>query len=90
VANVRERLAVSKQRTHRFHMERFNLKKLNEVEGKEQYRPEISNRFASLENLDVEVNINRAWETIRENTKISVKESLGYYELKKHKTRLDE
>jgi hypothetical protein len=34
VAKVRERLAVSKQTAHRFHMERFNLKKLNEVEGK--------------------------------------------------------
>jgi hypothetical protein len=32
------------------------------------------------------VNINRAWETIRENIKISAKESLGYYELKKHET----
>jgi hypothetical protein len=29
--------------------------------------------------------INRAWETIRKNIKISSKESLGYYELKKHK-----
>jgi hypothetical protein len=36
VARVRERLAVSEQTTHRVHMERFNLKKLNEVEGKEQ------------------------------------------------------
>jgi hypothetical protein len=27
VAKVRERLAVDKQRSHRFHMERFNLKK---------------------------------------------------------------
>jgi hypothetical protein len=35
VAKVRERLAVNKQRSHIFHMERFNLKKLNEVEGKE-------------------------------------------------------
>jgi hypothetical protein len=32
-------------------MERLNLKKLNEVEGKEQYRSEISDRFAALENL---------------------------------------
>jgi hypothetical protein len=32
-------------------MERFNLRKLNEVEGKEQYCVEISNRFAALENL---------------------------------------
>jgi hypothetical protein len=35
VAKVRERLAVNKQRSQRLHMERFNLKKLNEVEGKE-------------------------------------------------------
>jgi hypothetical protein len=35
VAEVRERLAVSKQIMYKFHMERFNLKKLNEVEGKE-------------------------------------------------------
>jgi exonuclease III len=34
VAKVRERLAANKQRSHRFHMERFNLKKLNEVEGR--------------------------------------------------------
>jgi hypothetical protein len=51
VANLR-RLAVSKQTTHRVHMERFNLKKLNEVEGKEQYHVETSNRFTSLENSD--------------------------------------
>jgi hypothetical protein len=31
------------------------------------------------------VDINRAWRTIRENIKISAKESQGYYELKKHK-----
>jgi hypothetical protein len=30
-------------------MERFNLKKLNEVEGKEQCHVKISNRFAALE-----------------------------------------
>jgi hypothetical protein len=52
-AKVRERLAVSKQTTHRVHMERFNLKKLNEVEGKEQCHVEIINtsRFAALEDL---------------------------------------
>jgi hypothetical protein len=31
------------------------------------------------------VNIERAWESIRENIQISAKESVGYYELKKHK-----
>jgi hypothetical protein len=43
VAKVRERLAVNKQRSHRFCMERFNLEKLNEVEGKEQYRVDVPN-----------------------------------------------
>jgi uncharacterized metal-binding protein YceD (DUF177 family) len=60
VAKVRERLAVSKQRLHRFHMER-----LNEVENKEQYSTEVSNRFAALEDLYPEVYINSGWENIR-------------------------
>ncbi|PNF34812.1 hypothetical protein B7P43_G03788 [Cryptotermes secundus] len=90
VAKVRERLAVNKKTTHRVHMERFNLKKLNEVQGKEQYCVEISHRFAALENLDTEVDVNKTWETIRENIKMSAKESLGYYELKKHKPWFDE
>jgi hypothetical protein len=62
--NVRERLAVSKQTAHDVHIERFNQKKLNEVEGKEQCCVEISNRFSALE-----VDVNRAWETIRKNIK---------------------
>jgi hypothetical protein len=41
VANVRERLAVSKQTTLRYHMESFTLKILNEVDGKEQYHSKI-------------------------------------------------
>jgi hypothetical protein len=70
VAKVKERLAVNKQRSHRFHMERFNLKKLNEADGKEKYCIEVLNRFAALEDLDAEEEINSAWETIRENIKI--------------------
>jgi hypothetical protein len=64
---------------------RFNLEKLNEVEGKEQFRVEVSDRFAALEDLEAEVEINSAWEMIKENIKISAKEILGYFELKKHK-----
>jgi hypothetical protein len=71
VAKVRERLAVNKQRSHNLHTERFNLKKLNDVEGKEQFRIEVSNRFATLEDLDAKVEVNSAWETIGENIKIS-------------------
>jgi hypothetical protein len=57
-------------------MDRFSLKKLNDVEGKEQFRVEVSNRFAALEDLAAEVEINSAWELIRENIKISAKEIL--------------
>jgi hypothetical protein len=89
VAKVRERLAASNRTTQKFDTERINLKKLDEVEGKEQYRNEIPNRFAALGNLDNDVDINRAWEINRENIKISAKLSLGYYELKKHKPWLD-
>jgi hypothetical protein len=32
---------VNKQGSHKFQMERFDLKKLNEEEGKEKYRVEI-------------------------------------------------
>jgi hypothetical protein len=36
-----------------------------------------------LENLDSEVDNNRAWETFRANMNISTEESPGYYDLKK-------
>jgi hypothetical protein len=68
-------------------MERLNLKKLNGVGGKVQYRVEISNRFAALENIDTEVDVNKDWETF---IKISAKESLVYYELQKHMPWIDE
>jgi hypothetical protein len=90
VAKVREQLAVNKQRSHRFHMERFNLKKLNDVEVKQHYRFQVSNRFAALKDLEPDVEINSAWEMIRENITISTKESLGYCESKKHKPWFDE
>jgi hypothetical protein len=49
VGKIRERIAVNIQGPHKFLMERFNLKKLKEVEGKEKYRVEVSNRFAALD-----------------------------------------
>jgi hypothetical protein len=42
-----------------------------------------------LWNLNDEVNIKSAWEMIGENIEISAKESLCYYELKKHKPCFD-
>jgi hypothetical protein len=66
VVKIRERIAVNKQGSHISHMERFNLKKLNEVEGKEKYLVEVSNRSATLEYLDTEAAITSIWEPIRE------------------------
>jgi DNA repair exonuclease SbcCD nuclease subunit len=54
VPKVRERLAVNKQRSHIFYTESLNLRKLNEAEGKEQYGVEVSNRFATSEDMDAE------------------------------------
>jgi hypothetical protein len=69
--NVKERLGVSKQRSHRFHVDRFSLKKLDEVEGRAQYRVAITNGFAGLKSLEAGVDISSAWETVRENINIS-------------------
>ena len=51
VAKVRERLAVSKEAAQKFDLDRFNIRKLNELEVKKQYQIEISKKFAALENL---------------------------------------
>jgi hypothetical protein len=56
----------------KIYMKRFNLKKLNEAEDYEQCRVKISNGLPALENFD-DVNINRAWETIRQNIKYQLK-----------------
>jgi hypothetical protein len=59
---------------HRFHVERLNLKKLKEVESKEQYHVEISNRFTAVVKLDAEVNINIPLKTITEYKNFSRRE----------------
>ena len=82
---VRERLAVSKQATQKFHVERFNLRKLNKLEVSKQYQTEISNRFAALENINDSEGMNRAWENIKRNIKSSAEDNLHLHELKQHK-----
>jgi hypothetical protein len=62
VAEVREKLAVSKKPTRKFDVERFNLGKLSELEVWKQDQIKISNRFATLENLNDSEGINTAWE----------------------------
>jgi hypothetical protein len=81
---------VIKQAAQRFDGERFNLRKINGLEVMKQYQIEITNRFAALENVNDDEDINRAWENIRESIKPSGKESLGLQELKQHKPWFDE
>ena len=48
VAKVRERLAISKQAAQMFDVERFNLKKLSELDVRKQYQIMISYSFGEL------------------------------------------
>jgi hypothetical protein len=57
---VRKRLSVSKRSTQKFDMNTFNPTKLNEVEGKEEYKVNISNTFAALESLDGKLDVKRS------------------------------
>jgi hypothetical protein len=51
VAKISDRLAVSKGPVHKMDMDRFNLKKLNEGEVKEQSQATVKKGFSALENL---------------------------------------
>jgi len=68
-------------------VEKCNLR--NELYVRKQYQINISNKFAALENVSDSKDINRAWENIKENIRISAKESLSLYELKLHKPWCD-
>jgi hypothetical protein len=77
VAKLRERISVSKRARQKYDLERFRLKRLEDVEVK-KYQVGISKRFAALESLDESFDINNAWESIREKVKTSAKDNLGY------------
>ena len=66
VAKVRERLAVSKQAAKKCDGERFNLRKLKDLEvNKKQYQTEIRHRFAAVGTLSDIEDINRTLENIK-------------------------
>jgi hypothetical protein len=90
VAKLRERISVSKQTRLKFDLERFDVRKLDDVEVKEKYQVEISNRFATLESLNEVFDINNAWEGIRENIMTSAKDNLGCHRLKHNKPWFDD
>jgi hypothetical protein len=82
-------LAVGKQAAQQFHVEKFNVRKLSELEVKKQYQIKISNRFAALENLNESEDMKGVWENIKEHIKTSANYSLGLYELRQHKPWFD-
>jgi hypothetical protein len=67
VVEVRERLEVCKQTAQAFVGERSNLSGVSEMRVRKQYQFRITNRFAALENLSGNQNINRAWENVKVN-----------------------
>jgi hypothetical protein len=84
VAKVRERLAVRKHAAQKFEFERYNLRKLSELEVENSIRQDL-NHVCNFGELTDSEDINRAWRNIKENFKTSAKASLGLYELKQHK-----
>ena len=70
-------MTVSKQRAQKFDVEKFNIRKLNELEVRRQYQIKISNMVAALVNLSDNEDINMGWENIKENIKTSAKQSIG-------------
>jgi hypothetical protein len=89
VAKVRERLSARKQSAQKTDVERFNLKKLSEIVVRKEFQIELSNRFAALENSSVSEDINKAWENVKQNIRISAKEMLGLYGRKQNKPWFD-
>jgi hypothetical protein len=65
------------------------MRKLNELKVKKKNQIKITKRFALFQNLNVDKDINRAWENVKENIKTSAKKSLGLHELKQHKPWFD-
>jgi hypothetical protein len=55
-----ERLAVSKQGAQIFDVENFNLRTLNELDVRKNYKIKILKRFSASENLNDDENINSA------------------------------
>jgi len=71
IAKVKERLAGNILEAQKFNVERFNRRKLNELEVKKQYQNNVSNRSAALENVNGSEDVNRAWESSKDDIETS-------------------
>jgi hypothetical protein len=76
------KIGSKKKAAQKFDGVRFNMRKLNDMEIRKQYQIEITNRFTALEKVSEDEDINRAWESIKENIKTSATGSLGMHERK--------
>ena len=70
-----KRLTVRKPAAQKVEGERFNCRRLNELEVRKQYQIKLSNRFAALNNLIYSKNIGRAWQNVKEHIILSLRES---------------
>jgi hypothetical protein len=77
VAEVRERLAVSKERAQKYDVERFNLRKPSDLEVRKQNQ-KIANGFAGLKNLNDSEDISRVWKTLKRISKPKLKRACEY------------
>jgi hypothetical protein len=90
VVKITEGLAVSKLLEKKMYMDRFNRKKLNDGEFMEQCQVTNRNKIYALGNLDDVGDINMESDAIREDIKVSAKESIGHCKTKHHKPWFDE
>jgi hypothetical protein len=58
-------LTISKHAPQNLDGERFNLRKLNELEVRKRYQIKITNRYAVLEKLNDIEDLNRAWKNTK-------------------------
>jgi hypothetical protein len=75
-AKLRESISINKRSRQKFDVERFDPRKLDDLDVKEKCQVEISNRLEALENSDARLDINSAWKSTTENIKTSVTENL--------------
>jgi hypothetical protein len=66
-------LAANKQAAQQFDVERFNLRKLSELEFRKQYQIKISNKFTALESINDSEDIIRLGRTSKRTSKPQVK-----------------
>jgi hypothetical protein len=64
MAKLRERISVNERIRQNLYLERFDLKKLDDIQVKEKYYVETSSSFAALKSLDEILDINNVWEIL--------------------------